>query len=500
VLHFALRRLAESWVLWYVAFDIAANFFLPEVAYALLAIGAAVSIITKRLEPECGNSLRAAAAVLAIAASQTPLLLWAAPSRPSLLYCAFAVTVAVCEELFFRGVLLPDIGNLPQAFAFALAHMRLSDPVSLVESALLFPHYLLLGVALGLTAEACGYPASALAHAVYNLLSSVYTLPFDAWVVAVLLVCDSISISAVALVKKVEKHEHANHVVSRDKLRATVAALALALAASPLLAYVSGLWERYWVLATNLGDEPAYVALAVLLYTLVSPDLGFRVLLALAFSGWANVALKNMLKMPRPPRELWKVEASGYGFPSGHAQTSASFWSSLALETRDASTALLGAVVVALVSYSRVELGVHYPIDVIGGIAFGLLSALAALAYARSSRKTRAATQSFMLLLLGSFAASVYAIQADITLARTGGVIAGSAVYPLLERRIPQSPSARRRLLAAAAALAAAFLITRAASSAHPLLQFLAYAVAVAAAMSAPFACEAVCRRLRKNI
>jgi len=207
-----LRRLADSWVLWYTVFEIAANFFLPEVAYALLAIGAAVSIVNKRLEPRCGSSLRAAAAVLAIAASQTPLLLWAAPSHPSLLYSAFAVAAAVCEELFFRGVLLPDLGNLPQAFAFALAHMRLSDPVSLVESALLFPHYLLLGVALGLAADTCGYPTSAVAHAVYNILSSVYTLPFDARVVATLLICDSISVAAAALAKKVKKRGRANHV------------------------------------------------------------------------------------------------------------------------------------------------------------------------------------------------------------------------------------------------------------------------------------------------
>lgn len=211
-MHSVLRRLADSWVLWYIAFNIAANFFLPEVAYALLAIGAAISIVTKRLEPSCGSSLRAAVSVVAIAASQTPLLLWGAPSRPSLLYSAFAVAAAVCEELFFRGVLLPDLGNLPQAFAFALAHMRLSDPVSLVESALLLPHYLLLGVTLGLAADACGYPTSAVAHAIYNILSSVYTLPFDARVVAALLLCDSISVAAVALAKKVEKRGRANHV------------------------------------------------------------------------------------------------------------------------------------------------------------------------------------------------------------------------------------------------------------------------------------------------
>jgi len=277
--------------------------------------------------------------------------------------------------------------------------------------------------------------------------------------------------------------------VKRSGLRAAAAAVALALGASPLLAYALGLWERYWVLVTNLGDEPAYVALAVLLYTLASPDLGFRALLALAVGGWVNVALKNALKLPRPPRELWKVEASGYGFPSGHAQTSASFWSAVALEARDACVALLGAVVVALVSYSRVELGVHYPRDVVGGVALGLLSALAALYYARLSRRLGSAGRALALALAGSLAALAYAAQGDIMLVRTGGVIAGSAAHPLLERRLPRNPSAGRRLLSAAVALAAAFLITRAAGSAHPLLQFLAYGAAVAAAMSAPAAC-----------
>lgn len=283
-------------------------------------------------------------------------------------------------------------------------------------------------------------------------------------------------------------------------MRASVAVLALALAASPLLAYLSGFWERYWVLITNLGDEPAYVALAVLLYTIVSPELGFRALLALAVGGWVNTVFKNALKLPRPPRELWKVEASGYGFPSGHAQTSASFWSAIALETRDAFAALLGAVVVALVAYSRVELGVHYPLDVVGGAALGLLSALAALAYARSSRKTGAVAQSASLLLAGSLAALVYAVQADITLARTGGVIAGSAAYPLLERKMPRGSGTGRKLLSAGIALAAVYAITRAAGSAHPLLQFLAYAVAAAVAMSTPVACEVLSSKLRKNI
>ena len=205
----ALEQLAGSWVPWYIAFAVTAN-FAPELAYLLLAAGAAVLILASGPEPGCCSFARAAASALAVAAAQAPLLFSAVPLHPSPLRCAFAVAAAVCEELFFRGALLPDLGLLPQAFAFALAHTRFTDPVSLVESALLLPHYLLLGVALGFVAEACGYPSSALAHAVYNLLASFYALPFDAGAVALLLLGDSASVAALALANKVKSRKRAS--------------------------------------------------------------------------------------------------------------------------------------------------------------------------------------------------------------------------------------------------------------------------------------------------
>lgn len=94
------------------------------------------------------------------------------------------------EELYFRSVLLPWIEPLPQAFAFALAHSRLIDPVSLAESALLVPCYLLLGIALGVVAERGGYIASAAVHAAYNTLSVTYALAFNVTVPARLLALD----------------------------------------------------------------------------------------------------------------------------------------------------------------------------------------------------------------------------------------------------------------------------------------------------------------------
>lgn len=126
-----------------------------------------------------------------------------------------------------------------------------------------------------------------------------------------------------------------------------------------------------WKTITRLGDEEFYVVAAVLAYYALLPDWssGLALVLAVLASGAVNVLLKYLLGMPRPPNPL--VEVSGPGFPSGHAQVSASFWTSLALLARKASLAVLAAVVVAGVSLSRVYLRAHYEVDVIGGVLIG---------------------------------------------------------------------------------------------------------------------------------
>jgi undecaprenyl-diphosphatase len=71
-------------------------------------------------------------------------------------------------------------------------------------------------------------------------------------------------------------------------------------------------------------------------------------------------------------------------FPSGHATSSMIFYLTVALAltggTRWHRTAVAGAVLLSLlIGTSRVMLGVHWPSDVIGGWAFGLLWVLLTL-------------------------------------------------------------------------------------------------------------------------
>lgn len=91
--------------------------------------------------------------------------------------------------------------------------------------------------------------------------------------------------------------------------------------------------------------------------------------------------LKYTLKIPRPDTML--VAATDYRFPSGHA-TMAAVVMSLGIHYAHIHVKskylryLLYTFAIAwylLISYSRLYLGVHYPIDVIAGGIIGSLSA-----------------------------------------------------------------------------------------------------------------------------
>ena len=86
----------------------------------------------------------------------------------------------------------------------------------------------------------------------------------------------------------------------------------------------------------------------------------------------------------RPDLEPHLVVVKTSSFPSGHATSSMIFYLTMALaltaRTRWQRLAAAGAVLLSLaIGTSRVMLGVHWPSDVIGGWAFGMLWVLLTL-------------------------------------------------------------------------------------------------------------------------
>ncbi|WP_435417425.1 phosphatase PAP2 family protein [Parerythrobacter aurantius] len=118
------------------------------------------------------------------------------------------------------------------------------------------------------------------------------------------------------------------------------------------------------------------------------------VLLFLTVSlGWiVNTAVKSLVGRERPQIVPHLMEAGGESFPSGHSFNSAVVYIAIALAFAALSrrhsvryTVILAAMLVsAMVAWSRVLLGVHFPSDVIagwlGGAGWAFLAA--ALLYA----------------------------------------------------------------------------------------------------------------------
>jgi membrane-associated phospholipid phosphatase len=93
-----------------------------------------------------------------------------------------------------------------------------------------------------------------------------------------------------------------------------------------------------------------------------------------------NFCLKHLIQRGRPVFDDPIFSLPSYSFPSGHAMASTVFYGLLAIyasvnaRQRSALYVAIAAAVliVALVSFSRIYLGLHYLSDVMGGIAEGV--------------------------------------------------------------------------------------------------------------------------------
>jgi len=114
------------------------------------------------------------------------------------------------------------------------------------------------------------------------------------------------------------------------------------------------------------------------------PHLALAFLLIVLIGRGLAEAQKYMIARLRPDLEPHLVVVKTSSFPSGHATSSMIFYLTVALAltlgTRWHRAAAAGAILLSLlIGISRVMLGVHWPSDVIGGWAFGMLWVLMTL-------------------------------------------------------------------------------------------------------------------------
>lgn len=131
-------------------------------------------------------------------------------------------------------------------------------------------------------------------------------------------------------------------------------------------------------IASSLGEEAIIIVLLGWILYGVDKKKGFAICGSILSATITMGILKAIIKAPRPFQVLKEIKgkrlttATGYSFPSGHASVSSSMYSAIAIAFKKKTLSIICAIAIVLVALSRMYLGVHWPIDVFGGITIGI--------------------------------------------------------------------------------------------------------------------------------
>lgn len=154
----------------------------------------------------------------------------------------------------------------------------------------------------------------------------------------------------------------------------------------------NGFFDSIFPILTELLKQKAvvyFVLPALLIYFALKLRIRFfSFALALGLSlAMTDVTSHHVIKAtfqrPRPANtvglsvQLRTFPHAGYSFPSNHAANN--FAAALVLSAYFYRARLLFFLFASLIAFSRIYVGVHFPLDVIGGAAWGLLMATLAL-------------------------------------------------------------------------------------------------------------------------
>lgn len=147
---------------------------------------------------------------------------------------------------------------------------------------------------------------------------------------------------------------------------------------------------------TYLGEAGAFW-LAVALFLLIGKRtrrIGLFMWLAIALGFLCGeLVVKNIVCRPRPFQDfpgyvsLLIPPPSGWSFPSGHSCASFAAASVICFYSKKWGVPAL--ILAGLIAFSRVFLFVHWPTDVLAGVAFGLAAALLTLLVIRPRLEKR---------------------------------------------------------------------------------------------------------------
>jgi len=126
---------------------------------------------------------------------------------------------------------------------------------------------------------------------------------------------------------------------------------------------------------TSLGFEEFYLVIMPAIYWCVDSVMGARLAIMLVVTTGVNAVLKLAFHSPRPFWVSDKVHAmsseTSFGIPSGHSQNAVSLWGIWASSMKRRWAWIVAIVVAFMIGFSRLYLGMHFPIDVLVGWLVG---------------------------------------------------------------------------------------------------------------------------------
>ena len=139
--------------------------------------------------------------------------------------------------------------------------------------------------------------------------------------------------------------------------------------------------NEFMLLITHLGEETAFLAIAIIVFWCVDKYQGYYLMGVGLFGNMANQFLKILCRIPRPwvrdpnfpALEAAIPEAGGYSFPSGHSQTAVGTFGCIAVTQKNRIIRAVCIAFMILVPFSRMYVGVHTPADVLVGSGMALV-------------------------------------------------------------------------------------------------------------------------------
>ena len=238
-----------------------------------------------------------------------------------------------------------------------------------------------------------------------------------------------------------------------------------------LIEWIQGLRSpaltTFFELITSLGAAQVYIALLPLLFWCVSPRHGYRFIVLVLVSSWLNSLIKELgplwiadsgpFYITRPyqalPDQVWTCrgepgydpeatlavicrEEETYSFPSGHAQNAVVFWGYPALVLRKRWFSVLALAMITLICVSRIYLGQHWPIDVLGGALIGAALLAASFWLLRAFRSRPRLLNTLLLVTTAVAIPLALWLDSDPTFNRSRalGLLAGAAAGYAVQR------------------------------------------------------------------